>query len=144
MGLVSVLIAATGCTNHRLQAKHVPSIVRNVVNTQYPGAHEIKWTRAGNLYEAEVSLAGRGEISARIDVTGNIILAKEELTIDQLLSPVKVAVARHFPGYVIDDIDRLEINERILYQVELQQNGMKDIKAVFLADGERTDEAYWK
>ncbi|WP_192821675.1 hypothetical protein [Rufibacter sp. LB8] len=143
MTLSALVIAATSffsCTRD-LAPTDVPSLALNSVKAKFPQALTIDWEKAGDLFEAEFEVNGLDQ-TILVDANGTISKVKQDLLVTDLPAAVDAAIKRDFAGYVVDDLEKVEINGQVYYQVELE-NKLKTVEKVFAADGTVATVAYW-
>lgn len=131
--LVLASIALLSCGQDILENK-VPSVVLNVVHTKFTGASHIEWEKKKNYFEAEFDVDSI-EHTLQIDLNGNVIEHRREITAMELPSHIVTAIMTTNVGYRIDDAAIIEKNGQSLYEIELESKGNKDKKVYFSSEG---------
>ncbi len=126
-------ISVTGCAQD-IPSSKVPSLVQNTVLAKFPGANKIEWEKKKNNFEAEFDL-NAVEYNAILDASGNLIQYKKEIPILDVPEKIQQAIQSTYPGYTIDDADLIDKNGALIYELELETQGKKDIKVFYNADG---------
>ncbi|GGK57550.1 PepSY-like domain-containing protein [Rufibacter glacialis] len=141
--LLSLSMAAgtlLGCSQH-LTPGQLPSLVQNSVHVKFPQAKIIEWERTGAHFEAEFDIAGIDH-TVLVDTTGQILMQKQDITSAQLPQAITVALQKDYQAYLIDDLEKVEREGQVYYQVELE-NQNEDLKKVYAATGALAEIAYW-
>lgn len=144
--IISILsgIITASCTGQRIKANKVPSIVVNTLKAAYPTATDVEWKKAGNQYEAAVDLTGTSDRTLRIDASGKTVMTKEEMPATGLLPAIATLIREKYTGYSIDDVEKVQKDGLVFYQVDLDSPRKKDLKLVFASDGAATAAfPYW-
>jgi biopolymer transport protein ExbD len=141
--LLSGLITAS-CTGQRLKQDKVPSVVVNTLKAKYPTANQVEWKKVSNQYEAELELNSNQDVTLRIDASGKTIMMKENLPVQELVPAVTAILKEKYAEYSIDDVDKIQKDGLVFYQVDLDARKEKDVKLVFIPDGTIAEsQAYW-
>ena len=133
--LIIITALSTGllsCQRY-LAPEKVPSLVNNSLEVRFPGATSVTWEKTKNQFEAEFEIAGL-EITALFDADGNLVRHKGDVKEATLPAPVQLALTKMAPGFIIDDLEKLDSQGQVYYQIELQ-NKQKELKLVYTADG---------
>ena len=132
------------CSSQDIPSKKVPSVVLNTVVKNYPGNNEVDWKKVRSNYEAEIKINDSTDITFQIDENGKILKQKQDISNSVIPSTVTSIITTDYAGYLIDDVEKLEISGNVYYQVELETNGKKDLHLVFAPDGKLVEEVkYW-
>jgi hypothetical protein len=134
MIIVTVMILSA-CNSRHIAADKVPSIVRNSLLANYPAVQKVDWEKFKNYYEVEADLNDTTELTLQINPAGTIIMRKQDLAVDQLPAPVTAYINNNYTSYGVDDVEQLEKDSKIYFQVELNAKGKKDVTLVFAQDG---------
>jgi hypothetical protein len=132
------------CTGRRLSSSKVPSVVLNTVKASYPEANSVEWKKLDTNYEAEISVNDSTEASARVTADGRILMRKLEIPSTEIPAVLQELVKTNYGIYDIDDVERVEKDGLVYYQMELEAKGKKDLELVFTIDGKPADSIpYW-
>lgn len=139
---LALLIVA--CSGQKISKAKVPSLVLNTMKAKYPLANDVEWEKHPNFYEAEFDMNDSTEISTRIDETGKLIMQKQDIAHNDLIPAIVTVIKDKYKDYTIDDVEKIENNGAIYYQVELKGKGKKELNLVFSTDGrEEKTISYW-
>ena len=126
-------IAMASCAQD-IPSSKVPSVVQNAVQIKYPAGSKIEWEKKNDMYEAEFSV-NKVEHTVLIDAAGKLIHVKTEVAENEVPSAILAAIKRDHADYKIDEIEKIDKNGMISYEVELEKKGEKDKKLIFSPDG---------
>jgi hypothetical protein len=118
-----------------IPASKVPSVVLNKVQIEFPGVNDIEWEKKANFYEAEFNV-DTVEHNLQIDASGNLLQHSREIPIASLPIAINNAVNSAYAGYNIDDADIINKNGQMIYELELEAKGKKDLKVLYSANAE--------
>ncbi len=134
-------IAACG---QKTKTSDIPSVVQNTVTAKYQNPSGLKWEQKGNLYEADFKLNGMDH-TLEVDNTGKLVRSKIDITEKEIPAAILSTIQSTYKNYKLDDIEKVEINGVVYYQIELDITGeSKDVELVFDANGTlNKQQAYW-
>jgi hypothetical protein len=136
--LIITMFALATLTAARAQdipQSEVPSVVLNAFQAKFASAQNVEWELKGEEYKGEFKVGKRGH-DVWIDKTGKIRKHKEDFPKSELPAPIKQQLEKQFSAYKIEDVDKIDTNGKIQYQVELDgANGAGDKKILFAPDG---------
>jgi hypothetical protein len=114
-----------------IAADKVPSAVLNAFQSRFPDVQNVKWEMKGEVYKAEFELASRDhEVS--IEKAGTIVRHKEDFPKKQLPDAIQQRLSTDFPTYKLDDADKIEMEGKVFYEVDL--DGPSDKREVTLTE----------
>jgi hypothetical protein len=132
-----VLICAVGLSFNAgaqpISQNQVPPVVLNAFQGKFANVPEVKWEKKEELYKAEFKVGKRGH-DVWIDKTGKITKIKEDFPKKDLPAAIQQQITNEFKAYKLDDADKVEMDGKIFYQVELD-GAAEDRKVLFTADG---------
>jgi hypothetical protein len=111
----------------------VPHVVLKAFQEKFASATEVKWETKSELYKAEFKVNKRGH-DVWIDKTGKITKTKEDFPKKDLPAAIQQQITSEFKAYKLDDADKIEMDGKVFYQVELDGTA-DDRKVLFSADG---------
>ena len=111
----------------------VPAAVLKAFQGKFASAPEVKWETKGELYKAEFKVDKRGH-DVWIDKTGKITKYKQDFPKKDLPANIQQQITNEFKVYKLDDADKIEMDGKVFYQVELDVTA-EDRKVLFSADG---------
>lgn len=124
---------ATASMGQNIPKSEVPSIVLNAFQAKFSNATEVEWELKGDEYKAEFEIGKRNH-DVWIDKTGAIKKHKEDFPKKDLPAAITQKLEKEFQTYRIDDADKIELDGKVFYQVELE-NGTDERKLLLTADG---------
>ena len=137
-------LVVVSCTGRRLSSSKVPSVVLNAVKAGYPEANSVEWKKLDTNYEAEIAINDSTEAGARLAADGRILMRKLEITPAEIPAALLEQVKANYGAYDIDDVERVEKDGQVYYQIELEAKGKKDLELVFTTDGKPAASVpYW-
>jgi len=115
--LVMLGLSTASCAQDIPQNK-VPSVVINAFQTKFPDAMDVEWEKKGDIFNVEFDL-GKVDHEAWMDATGKIIKHETDIKESELPASVKATIAKDFKDSRIDDVDKIEKDGKVYYNVEL-------------------------
>ena len=86
----------------------VPLIVTKAFSVKFPSIQKVAWEQEDvNVYEAEYMENGQ-EHSVLFDLQGNWIRTETELKNSELPTAIQNALASHFPGFKLEEVEKIE------------------------------------
>ena len=141
---VSLAFLIASCNGQNISKHKVPSLILNTLKAKYPLANDVDWKKHGNLYEAELDIKDSVEISVLIDDAGKLIMQKQDVPVRALTPGIATTIKNQYKDYTVDDVEKIEKNGTIYYQVELEAKNKKEVNLVFLPDGREEKEiSFW-
>ncbi|WP_240623407.1 PepSY-like domain-containing protein [Brumimicrobium aurantiacum] len=133
--LVAALLIGTGTLFAQdIPQNQVPSVVVNNFKKEFPKAVDIEWEMKGEQYNVEFEIGWSKDFEAWFSADGTIIRYTEEISQSELPSDVKSAITKNYPGYSIDDVEKLVSGKEVSYEVELEK-GSEDVDVIFSENG---------
>ena len=111
----------------------VPPVVLKAFQDKFASVSEVKWETKGELYKAEFKVDKRGH-DVWIDKAGKITKTKQDFPKKDLPAAIQQQITSEFKAYKLDDADKIEMDGKVFYQVELDGTS-DDRKVLFSADG---------
>jgi uncharacterized membrane protein YkoI len=129
LGITTVTVA------QEIPQSHVPSLIVNNFHKAFPKAYEVSWELKGELYKVEFESGWlSNDHDIWYDITGKMILHKEEISQNHLPQKVLTNIHKSFSGYSIKDIERITEGTRVTYKIELKSIN-KEWKVVVDSEG---------
>lgn len=124
MKIVAITVLALGtilpgCTQNISQS-NVPSLVKNAFQQKYPTATDVEWEKHASLYNVEFEI-NNIDHELWIDSQGNITKHKEDLSLSNVPVQILDAVAANYKTAQIDNVDKIEENNKTYYIIELEK-----------------------
>lgn len=144
--LITILIAAFTLS---LSAKEValdkcPKEVQTTITKNLKAGTlnevELKTVRGTTLYVADIDLPNRRDLKIYVEPNGALLKTEEEITFSELPTAVKATVKSKQGQGKIGDVDRVTFKKSITYLVEIDFDGVPDLKLTIAADGKIIEE----
>lgn len=97
----------------------VPSLVINTFKQTFPKAFDVEWEMKGEEYQAEFQTGFSTDHQAWFDKTGKLMRHEEDISSGDLPNPIKVVIHKNYPGFRIDDAEKITVAGVPTYRVEL-------------------------
>lgn len=138
----AVAIAATGLSTtasaQKLPATQLPAPVQTAFIKAFPNAMDVEWKLSGTQYKVEFETGlFFTDHEAWYDASGKLIRHEEEISASDLPAAVTAAINTEFPGYRVDDTERITIDGVVSYVVELKMKGYQEWKVAYDAAGKQ-------
>ena len=134
IGITSAVLILASCSSGKVASDKVPSVIVNAVNQKFPEASNIDWEKNGMVYEAEF-IEQLSELTVELDASGQILRVKQDIPVNSLPTVVSGMLASRYKEFTIDDVEKIEWNKQVLYQVELNGKGRTEKHLVFMENG---------
>jgi hypothetical protein len=116
-----------------IPASQVPSVVLNTFKSKYSNATDIEWKLKNDIYHVEFEVEKKDH-DLWIDKSGEITKHKFDMPLSETPDAVRQKIASEFKDYKIDDVDKVEMDGKILYHVDLDGK-TDDREVLFSAEG---------
>lgn len=133
ISLAAVATTLVAC-GQDIPASKVPSVVQNTVKGKFAQVNDIEWEKKKDFYEAEFKIDGV-EHTVQVAPNGSLLFILKDILVANLPQSITDAVRRDHAGYIIDDVQQVDKNGIIYYQVELEKKKTKDITVLYSTDG---------
>ena len=144
MTTLCTAVLYAGCRSQKLRADKVPSVVVNTFQARFPAITGVDWKKIVNGYEAEADINDSTEVSVRFDETGKLLVTKQDVSNKEINATIMATIQQDYKDYEVDDVEKLETNGNVYYQVELKAKRKKEVNLVFTVEGrEEKTVAYW-
>ncbi len=141
---ISLGLITISCSSQNIPSDKVPSIVLNAFKAKFPVTNDVDWEKHKNLYEAELDINDSTEVTVLIDEAGKLVMQKQDIPVSELSSGIMAVLQNQYKEHRIDDVEKIEKDGVIYYQVELNVKGKRDLNLVFSADGrEEKSISFW-
>jgi hypothetical protein len=106
----------------------------------FPNAMDVEWKLSGTQYKVEFE-TGLFFVDHEVwyDASGRMLRHEEEISASDLPAAVVTAINTEFPGYRVDDVERITMDGAVSYVVELKMKGYQEWKAAFDPQGKLID-----
>lgn len=132
--------ALFSCSQNIVQSQ-VPSVVLNTFKQNFPDAMDVEWEKKWNMYEVEFEI-GNADHEVWIDNSGKIIKHIQDYSFAALPQPVRDAITKDYSQYKLEDVDMIEADGKVTYEVEFE-SGKMELIVTFSPDG-KVENSYQK
>ena len=140
--ILALSLAGCSLVDNDIPASKVPSVVKNAFEQQYTNAMDVEWEKNKKNFKVEFEITNVDH-ALLYNPEGQLLMGKQDIPVAELPAPVAEKIALDYPDHHIDDVEKIEVDGRVLYQVELD-GSVRDRKLVYTADGqEETTFSYW-
>ena len=137
----AVLLSSTAI-GQDIPSREVPSAVINTIKAKFPNTTRLEWEKKGDLFEAEFHV-NNIDHKALLEPSGKLLVYKRDIRAADLPRAVKNTIRKQYANFRIDDVEKLEREGAVFYQVELDGEP-HDQKLVISADGKvDSSQQYW-
>lgn len=128
-----------------ISSSEVSTIVKDAFKKEFPNSRDIEWERKGEYYNVEFEI-GKNDHELWITPSGKILKHKEEISSAKLPANIKNKIKADYKGYRIDDVDKLTLENTVLYKVEIEigrDNNKKELDLFFDKDAQSLERNRW-
>jgi hypothetical protein len=136
----AVALATAGLTANaqKLPPTQVPAPVQAAFTKSFPNAMDVKWKLSGTQYKVDFETGlFFTDHEAWYDASGKLLRHEEEISSSDLPAAVIAAINTEFPGYRVDDAERITMDGVVSYVVELKMKGYQEWKVAYDASGKQ-------
>ncbi len=126
--LVAMGFFAASCNTQEIAADKVPAVVVNTLNSAFPNAAGVEWEKKGTFYEADLDDTTGADIAVLIDASGKTQMLKRELATTALPAAIVTSLQNQYKDFEVDEVEVIEKEGALFYQVELNGKGLKSLK----------------
>ncbi len=116
--------------------------IQTVFFKQFPNATDIEWKVSNNVYEIDFEI-NKVDHEAWYDSEANLLMYKYDIANNELPSAVSSVISTDYPGYVIDDAEKVYKGNIVGYYVDLDKNKV-EIRAFYKEDGTFISKNLWE
>jgi len=115
---VSLLLCIVGYSQ-KITPDKVPASVKEAFVKKFPAATDVKYEMEKKDYE--INLKDKGvEMSANFDAIGKWLETETEIKVSDLPKEVSVSAAKHFAGFKISEVAKVETPDKaLIYEMDL-------------------------
>src|SRR5690606_24064662 len=110
-------------------------------DTEFPEAVKPDWEKKRENFEVDFEL-NKADHTALFNNKGRRVMLKQEMALKLLPGPVVEKLQREYANYRIGDIDKIEKEGNIYFQVTLEGKFLEK-EEIFTEDGQPANEKYW-
>lgn len=117
----AAVVLAGGLHAQKLKETEVPQAVKASFVKAFPNVKSINWSKENESeFEAEFKNGGL-EQSANFDAAGKWLVTETEIKKGDLPPLVQAALKKEFEGYKVEEAEKVETSEGVLYEVEVEK-----------------------
>lgn len=119
---MSVVALVSGAAySQKLKETEVPEAVKVSFVKSFPNIKSVKWSKESETeFEAEFK-NGSVQQSANFDTSGKWLVTETEIKKTDLPPLVQAAIKKEFDRFKIEEAEKVETTEGVLYEVELEK-----------------------
>jgi hypothetical protein len=134
------LLLSVGASAQVPQAPQVPTVVTTAFGKAFPSAMDVEWRVKGAQYKVEFETGlFFTDHEAWYSADGKLLRHEEEVSQSDLPEPIVSAAGREFPGYRVDDVERITVEGVVSYVVELKMKGQPEWKVAYDVTGKQLE-----
>lgn len=107
--------------------------VKEAFGKQFHGARDVEWEYSNGVYEVDFEI-GDTDYEAWYDEDAQLIMYKFDSRAANLPAAVQKAIAVNYPGYRIDDVEKVFKGSTVGYHIEIESR-KNEIEVYYLEDG---------
>lgn len=111
----------------------VPKKVKEAFKKQKPNVKKVEWEKEGANFEAEFMENGV-ENELVFDKNGKLIAKETKMKTSALSQSIKNAVSKNYTAYKIVDAEKVEMNGKTYFEVEIEKSG-KEMELLYDKNG---------
>lgn len=139
-----LIVLFSHCASREIPKEDVPSVVLNALEAELSTVSTVEWEKHNDLYEAETNIDDSTEVTTLIDATGKIVKRKTDIPLKQLGDSLKNIIAARYQKFSIEDVEKVESEGMVYFQVELKQTKGRDLHVVLNINGQEDRSIkYW-
>ena len=113
----------------------VPSVVLSSFSTDFPKAQDVEWEMEGNLYVVDFETGWNLDHEGWYNAKGELVKHEEDIAPKDLPKTVSDRINKDFGSYTLDDLQRIENGDEVVYQMELNALMQQDYDVVIDSSG---------
>lgn len=135
---VTALLIGTAVNAQNLLPEQVPAPVKNAFDKAFTLPMDVEWDLKGTQYKVEFETGLLfTDHEVWYDATGKMLRHEEEISASDMPIPVSAAINSEFPGYKLDDTERITLDGVVSYVVELKMKGQPEWKVAYDTNGKQ-------
>ena len=99
-------ILTTTCFGQKTSKDNIPQVVKDALKKSFPTAHNEKWEKEDQNFEAEFNL-NKKEMSALYSPEGKLIETEVEIALGELPTPIVNYVSKNLSGKKIKEASKI-------------------------------------
>ncbi len=122
------------------QVQQPPVAVTSAFEKAFPNAMDVDWDMKGEQWKVEFEtgiLFTDHEIW--YDAGGRMLRHEEEISEGDLPEAIRKSITTEFPGYRVDDVERITLGNETNYAMELKSKGQGEWKVAYAEDGRQLE-----
>ena len=133
--IVAGSLFAAGLSAQKLKDSDIPAAVKSAFTKKFPQAKSVKWSKeSATEFEAEFK-NGSMEQAANFDAAGNWVVTETEIKSSALPANVAKAISTDFPGYKIEEAEKVEKPGQAQFFEVQAEKGKKAFNVQVSSDG---------
>lgn len=106
------------------QKNNLPVSISETIKQDYPEAKDIDWKKKDSLFEVEFELGNPKKDHVLLyNAQGRSVFHRQDLVVDELPAPVLKGVRSNYPGFQIEEIEKVDDRGTLSYMVVVEKEG---------------------
>lgn len=132
------LLIGTAASAQNLLPEQVPAPVKSAFDKAFTLPMDVEWDLKGTQYKVEFETGlFFTDHEVWYDATGKMLRHEEEVSASDLPAAITTAINSEFPGYRVDDTERITVDGVVSYVVEVKMKGQSEWKVAYDASGKQ-------
>ena len=134
----AALLIGTAASAQHLLPEQVPAPVQKAFDKAFSMPMDVEWDQKGTQYKVEFETGlFFTDHEVWYDATGRMLRHEEEISASDLPAAVTAAINSEFPGYRMDDTERISVDGVVSYVVELKMKDQPEWKVAYDSEGKQ-------
>ena len=116
--------------------------IQTAFNEKFPNATDVEWKVSNEVYEIDFEI-NQIDYEAWYDSNANLLMYKHDIANNELAPAVSSAIAKDYPGYVLDEAEKVYKGNIIGFYVDLKKK-KEEINAFYKEDGTFISKYLWE
>ncbi|MDR2475591.1 MAG: PepSY-like domain-containing protein [Bacteroidales bacterium] len=116
--------------------------IKAAFDKKFPNATDVEWRVSNDVYEIDFEI-NQIDHEAWYDNDANLLMYKYDISNHELSSAVSSAIANDYPGYTLDEAEKVYKGNIVGYYLELKKN-KTEIHAFYNEDGSFISKNLWE
>ena len=118
------------------------AVIKAAFDKKFPNATDIEWRVSKGIYSIDFEINGV-DYEAWYDSKASLLMYKHDIFNNELSPAVASAVASDYPGYIIDEVEKVYKGNINGFYIELDKN-KEDIHVFYNEDGSFISKTLWE
>lgn len=134
----AAFLIGTAASAQHLLPEQVPAPVQKAFDKAFSMPMDVEWDQKGTQYKVEFETGlFFTDHEVWYDATGKMLRHEEEISASDLPAAITAAINSEFPGYRLDDTERIAVDGAVSYVVELKMKDQPEWKVAYDPNGKQ-------